>query len=68
MQLFTVQKFAERGPFTEAQLRWMIFNASTNGLAAAGAIVRIGRRVYLDAARFEAWIADQQQAQQQVAA
>lgn len=58
--LFTVQKFAERGPFTEAQLRWMIFNATSNGLAAAGAVVRIGRRVYLDADRFGDWIAQQQ--------
>jgi hypothetical protein len=49
----TVQQFCERNPaFTEGAVRWHIFNAENNGLEAAGAIVRIGRRVYLDAEKF----------------
>lgn len=51
--LATVQQFVERNPaFTEGAVRWHVFNAKSNGLDAAGAIVRIGRRVYLDPDKF----------------
>ena len=56
--LKSVTQFAAESPFTEAQLRWWIFNASTNGLQSA--VVRIGRRVYIDVDAFGAWV-DQQQ-------
>ncbi|AGG88766.1 hypothetical protein [Rhodanobacter denitrificans] len=56
--LKSVTQFAAESPFTEAQLRWWIFNASTNGLQSA--VVRIGRRVYIDVDAFSAWV-DQQQ-------
>lgn len=52
--LRTVKAFASESPFTEGQIRWWIFNAETIGLASA--IVRIGRRVYIDADQFDAWI------------
>lgn len=58
--LTTVTELANRSPFSEGQLRWWIFEAGRNGLDEAGAIVRIGRRVYIDVAAFDAWI-DQQQ-------
>lgn len=58
--LKTVAAFAEAGPFTEAQLRWWIFNEANNGLQAHGAVVRIGRRVYIDTAAFDRWIEAQQ--------
>ena len=54
--LKTVPNFAADGPFTEGQIRWFIFNAQSNGLAAAAAVVRVGRRVYLDVDKFETWI------------
>lgn len=54
--LKTVAQFAGDNPFTEAQVRWWIFQREQNGLAKAGAVVRIGRRVYLDADAFERWI------------
>lgn len=71
--LFTVEQFAERRPaWTEAALRNMILNSADrmssrgdripgNGLAEAGAIVRVGRRVLIDECRFFYWIAQQQQ-------
>jgi len=52
---------AASGPFTEPQIRWFVFQASTNGLAALGAVVRVGRRIYIDVDAFEQWIAAQDQ-------
>ena len=53
--------------FTEARLRTLVATAESrlgargqpipgNGLKEAGAIVRIGRRIYFDLLRFEAWV------------
>jgi len=56
----SVASVAEAGPLSENQLRWLIFNARANGLHAHGAIVRIGRRVYIDEDKFDAWIESQQ--------
>lgn len=58
-RLRTVSQFASEQPFTEPQLRWWIFQAENNGMAGAGAIVRVGRRVYIDADGFDRWIAAQ---------
>lgn len=55
-QLATVGKFAAQSPFTEHQLRWWLFNRDRNGLADAGAVVRLGRRIYIDVNRFDQWI------------
>lgn len=60
--LKTVAGFAADSPFTESQVRWWIFNATTNGMAEQGVIVRIGRRVYLDPEAFDRWL-DAQNAQ-----
>ena len=57
--LKTVAAFAAPGPFTESQLRWWIFTAAQNGLAESGAVVRVGRRVYLDTNAFEKWVDSQ---------
>lgn len=57
--LKTVPQFADGGPFTEGQLRFWIFEAERNGLAACGGVVRVGRRVYVDVDGFERWIAAQ---------
>lgn len=70
--LFTVEQFSERRPaWTPAALRNLILNSVDrqnsrgeripgNGLAKAGAILRVGRRVLIDEAAFFRWIADQQ--------
>ena len=57
----TVRGFADASPFTQPQLRDFIFNERTNGLFEAAAIVRIGRRVYIDVDKFEAWIESKQE-------
>jgi hypothetical protein len=70
--LFTVEQFAERrSAWTAAAIRNLILNAEDrinsrgeriagNGLAEAGAIVRVGRRVLIDEQAFFRWIAEQQ--------
>lgn len=60
--LKTVAQFAAETPFSEPQCRWMIFNASHNGLNKAGVIKRIGRRVYIDTDAFDRWVDSQQEA------
>jgi hypothetical protein len=57
--LQTVTSLAADGPFSEGQLRWWIFMSRTNGLADANAVVKVGRRVYIDLDRFEGWIEEQ---------
>ena len=59
--LKTVTAVAADGPFSEGQLRWFVFREHDNGLAKLGAVVRVGRRVYLDIDKFEAWITKQNQ-------
>ena len=53
----TVSQFAsENKAFTPGGLRDLIFKEHSNGLAKAGAIVRLGRKVLIDEAAFYAWI------------
>jgi len=57
--LFRPAQFAERhrsAGWTEAALRWLIFTAHDNGLGAAGAIIRQGRRVFIDEEKFFVWL------------
>ena len=57
----TVRQFKNEFPaFTEGGLRWLIFNAASNGLDDHDVLVRVGRRVYLDVDRFFEWIDSQQ--------
>ena len=57
-KLRTVSQLADLNPaFTEPSLRWLIFNARSNGLDQA--ITRIGRRVYVDLDKFDRWIKQQ---------
>lgn len=64
----TVEQCSQRNPaFTPPALRNLIFKAEPrqssrgeipgNGLVEAGAIVRLGRRVLIDEAKFLAWVA-----------
>ena len=60
--LKTVTQFSEENPaFPIGGLRWQIFNEDTNGLKAAGAIVRIGRKVLINVDRYFDWIDSQQE-------
>jgi hypothetical protein len=60
--LSTVNQFTEKQPaFTTGGLRSLIFNEHSNGLAKSGAIVRIGRKVLIDDAKFFAWVESQNQ-------
>lgn len=53
----TVNQFTDKYPaFTKGGIRALIFNAKANGLAQAGAIVRIGRKVLIDEAKFFSWV------------
>jgi hypothetical protein len=71
--LFTVERFAEKHHTwaTQAAIRNHILNARDrfnsrgeriggNGLAEAGAIIRVGRRVLVHEANFFKWLASQQ--------
>lgn len=70
--LSTVARFSERYPaWTQPAVRGLILNSEDrqnsrgeripgNGLAEAGAIVRVGRRVLIDEEKFFEWIAAQQ--------
>lgn len=58
--LNTVKQHASKHPaFTAPAIRMLIFNEKKNGLADAGAIVRIGRRVLIDENRWFSWIESQ---------
>ena len=53
--LRTVAQLAEELPaFTEPALRRLIFNAEENGLAPA--IIRVGRKVFIDIEAFDEWL------------
>ena len=55
--LRTVAQLADELPaFDEPALRRLIFHAESNGLSPA--IVRIGRRVYIDIDDFNQWLDD----------
>ena len=60
--LSTVKQFIEKHPaFNLGGIRSLIFHEHTNGLAKSGAIVRIGRKVLIDEAKFFAWVEAQNQ-------
>ena len=55
-ELVPVPHFHKVEPaFTQGSLRWLLFQRDQNGLAKSGAIVKIGRRLLIDPARFRAW-------------
>lgn len=57
-KLLRVAQFCEQNPaFSQASMRWLIFNSACNGLDDVGAILRVDRRVLIDPVRFELWIA-----------
>jgi hypothetical protein len=64
--LATLREIASpNSPFSENALRWHIFNAERNGLASA--LVRVGRRIYIQKSAFNAWLANQSAARREAA-
>ena len=56
--LRSVDELVKSNPsFTPGGLRWLIFHAKENGLEVA--IVRVGRRVYIDQQAFNGWLENQ---------
>ena len=58
-RLTTVKKLPEHYPgvFTEASIRYLIFNEKTNGFSCC--VRRIGKKILIDLDEFEAWIKQQ---------
>lgn len=55
--LLTVREFCNRHSWaTAGGLRHVLFFRETNGLEASGAIVRFGRRLLIDQAKFFRWL------------
>jgi hypothetical protein len=54
--LRTVKQIVEANPgvWTEASVRWLVFNAETNGLDSA--LFKVGGRVLIDICRFNEWL------------
>ena len=44
---------------TEGKLRWLIFNAETNGLSSS--LVRVEGRLYVDVVQFNRWLEERRQ-------
>jgi hypothetical protein len=58
----TINQFVERhAAFTLGGMRAQIFNEDKNGLRQSGAIVRNGRRVLINEAKYFAWLEAQNQ-------
>ena len=56
--LRTVREVADLNPaFSEAAIRWLIFNKGTNGFDEV--CVKVGRRILIDMERLDAWIESQ---------
>lgn len=56
-QLLTVKDFIARYPnFTNGGLRQQIFEREFNGLDKSGALIKVGRKVMIDADKYLAWI------------
>lgn len=56
----TVNQFCEKHTaFTRGGMRALIFNEHQNGINKAGAIIRLGRKVLIDEAKFFNWVAAQ---------
>jgi len=59
--LLSVNQFTALYPvFTASSLRWLIFNERKNGLKKSGVVVRLGRKVMIDADKFFGWLDAQQ--------
>jgi hypothetical protein len=57
MKLSTVRQLSEKFPaFSQASIRWIIFNAQHNG--ASSFIHKIGRKIVIDDDAFLQWVSN----------
>lgn len=55
--ILSVEQTAQQIPaLTEAAIRWQLFNRHTNGLSESGAVINVGRRVFIDLTIFIEWL------------
>ena len=55
--LRTVSQLVEENPaITPGGIRWDIFNSESNGLSKSGALIRKGRRIYIDPEKYFEWL------------
>jgi hypothetical protein len=57
-RLLTPKQFCEQFPYyTLHGFQWVLFNRQENGLAASGAVLKLGkRRLLIDVEKFHQWI------------
>ena len=61
-RFLTVRQMADEQPgLSIGSIRWDLFNREKNGLVAAGAVVRRGRKVILDSEKYLDWVATGQE-------
>ena len=55
--IYTVEQAAKEIPaLTEPAIRWHLFNRELNGLSKSGAVIKSGRRVFLDFPVYIEWL------------
>lgn len=59
MDLLNVTQLAQQYPFSESALRNLLHHRKQNGLA--GAVVKIGRRIYINKNEFDQWLNNQKE-------
>lgn len=60
MSFLTVKQASEKYPaFTEASIRWIVFNSKTNG--ATSFIRKVGRKVLIEESGFLNWVDNQRE-------
>jgi len=58
--IYTVDQIAEQIPaLTVPALRWQLFNRKLNGLSKSGAVIKNGRRIFLDLPKYIEWLKSQ---------
>ncbi len=58
--ILTVKQAAKQIPaLTENAIRWHLFQKKLNGLSDSGAIIKNGRRVYIDLPLYIKWLKSQ---------
>ncbi|MGY6278284.1 hypothetical protein [Methylomonas sp. MgM2] len=57
LPVFTVRQFSQRNPaFSEASLRFQLFNRETNGLIKSGAVLTMGGKILIHEPKFMEWL------------
>lgn len=58
--IYTVEQAAKEIPaLTEPAIRWHLFNRKLNGLSKSGAIIKNGRRIFIDLTKYIEWLKGQ---------